>query len=63
MAERNEMAGKTRHPLAVTLTELVWEGKYGVAGNCVAAGEYTLVVMVIGVLGNDTTKTVRVKVK
>jgi hypothetical protein len=28
MAERNETAAKTQHPLAVTRTELVWEGKY-----------------------------------
>src|ERR1019366_3452236 len=35
-AERNETAGKTPHPLAVTRTELVWEGKYDSAGNRVA---------------------------
>ena len=51
MAERNETAGKSQHPLAVTRTELVWEGKYDGAGK------------VIDVLGNDTTKTVKVKVK
>ena len=28
-----------------------------------AAGEYTVVVKVIDILGNDTTKTVKVKVK
>src|ERR1700678_2843553 len=33
MAERNETAGKTQHPLAVSRTELVWEGKYDTAGN------------------------------
>ncbi len=49
MAERNETAGKAPHPLAVTRTELVWEGKYDRAG--------------IDILGNDTTKTVKVKVK
>jgi hypothetical protein len=36
MAERNRTAGKTPHPLAVTRTELVWEGKYDCAGNRVA---------------------------
>jgi DNA modification methylase len=36
MAERNETAGRTPHPLAVTRTELVWEGKYDGAGNRVA---------------------------
>ncbi len=36
MAERNEAAAKTQHPLAVTRTELVWEGKYDSAGNRVA---------------------------
>jgi DNA modification methylase len=35
-AERNETAAKTQHPLAVTRTELVWEGKYDSAGNRVA---------------------------
>jgi adenine-specific DNA-methyltransferase len=29
-------SGKTQHPLAVTRTELVWEGKYDGAGNRVA---------------------------
>jgi hypothetical protein len=47
MAERNETAAAAQHPLAVTRTELVWEGKYDGAG----------------ILGNDTTKTVKVKVK
>ena len=28
MAETNANAAKTQHPLAVTRTELVWEGKY-----------------------------------
>ncbi len=36
MAERNESAAGTQHPLAVTRTELVWEGKYDNAGNRVA---------------------------
>ena len=36
MAETNETAAKTQHPLAVTRTELVWEGKYDSAGNRVA---------------------------
>ena len=36
MAERNEPAAGTQHPLAVTRTELVWEGKYDSAGNRVA---------------------------
>ena len=36
MAETNENAAKTQHPLAVTRTELVWEGKYDSAGNRVA---------------------------
>src|ERR1019366_453815 len=36
MAERNETAAATQHPLAVTRTELVWEGKYDSAGNRVA---------------------------
>jgi adenine-specific DNA-methyltransferase len=35
-AETNETAAKTQHPLAVTRTELVWEGKYDSAGNRVA---------------------------
>jgi hypothetical protein len=33
MAERNEMTAAIQHPLAVTRTELVWEGKYDSAGN------------------------------
>ncbi len=36
MAERTETTDKTQHPLAVTRTELVWEGKYDSAGNRVA---------------------------
>jgi len=36
MAERNNPAGQPQHPLAVTRTELVWEGKYDSAGNRVA---------------------------
>jgi DNA modification methylase len=36
MAERNQTAGQMHHPLAVTRTELVWEGKYDGAGNRVA---------------------------
>ncbi len=36
MAEGNETAAATQHPLAVTRTELVWEGKYDSAGNRVA---------------------------
>jgi DNA modification methylase len=36
MAETNATAAKTQHPLAVTRTELVWEGKYDSAGNRVA---------------------------
>ena len=36
MAETDETAAKTQHPLAVTRTELVWEGKYDSAGNRVA---------------------------
>ena len=32
MAETNATAAKTQHPLAVTWTELVWEGKYDSAG-------------------------------
>jgi hypothetical protein len=36
MAERIETAAKIQHPLAVTRTELVWEGKYDSAGNRVA---------------------------
>jgi adenine-specific DNA-methyltransferase len=36
MAETNANAAKTQHPLAVTRTELVWEGKYDSAGNRVA---------------------------
>jgi hypothetical protein len=28
MAESNEAAATSQHPLAVTRTELVWEGKY-----------------------------------
>jgi hypothetical protein len=36
MAETNGTAAKTQHPLAVTRTELVWEGKYDSAGNRVA---------------------------
>jgi adenine-specific DNA-methyltransferase len=36
MAESNESASKIQHPLAVTRTELVWEGKYDSAGNRVA---------------------------
>jgi hypothetical protein len=127
MAERNESATGTQHPLAVTRTELVWEGKYDSAGNRVtplrvalpfqsvetvnesaadrrhtlelfgqhrpskgvmfhsewqtyrtrqepkleletthtydALGEYTVIVKVIDILGNDMTKTVKVKVK
>jgi adenine-specific DNA-methyltransferase len=31
--------------------------------TCDAPGEYTVVVKVIDILGNDTTKTVKVKVK
>jgi DNA modification methylase len=34
--EPNAAAAKTQHPLAVTRTELVWEGKYDSAGNRVA---------------------------
>ena len=90
MAETNETAAKTQHPIAVTRTELVWEGKYDSAGNqgdtfhnewqtyrtrkepkldletkhtYDEPGEYTVVVKVIDILGNDTTKTVNVKVK
>lgn len=48
MAECNETTGKTPHPLAVTRKEL---------------GEYAVVVKVIDILGNDTTKTVKLKVK
>jgi hypothetical protein len=33
MAETNDAAAKTQHPLAVTRTELVWEGKYDGAGS------------------------------
>jgi hypothetical protein len=33
MAERNETAAATQHPLAVTRTELVWEGKYDSTGK------------------------------
>jgi hypothetical protein len=36
MAERIESAGTIHHPLAVTRTELVWEGKYDSARNRVA---------------------------
>ncbi|MGD0815157.1 MAG: hypothetical protein ABSA83_16280 [Verrucomicrobiota bacterium] len=36
MAERNESAAGTQQPLAVTRTELGWEGKYDSAGNRVA---------------------------
>jgi adenine-specific DNA-methyltransferase len=36
MAERTETTDTTQHPLAVTRTELVWEGKYDSAGNRVA---------------------------
>ena len=36
MAERNEPAARSQHPLAVTRTELAWEGKYDSAGNRVA---------------------------
>ena len=36
MAQRNQTADRTPHPLAVTRTELVWEGKYNSAGNRVA---------------------------
>jgi hypothetical protein len=36
MADPNATAAKTQHPLAVTRTELVWEGKYDSAGNRVA---------------------------
>ena len=131
MAERNESAAKTQHPLAVTRTELVWEGKYDGADKREVTlklsdfvippddvpedvrrtvkhwsqwidywavdwdnkgdtfhnewqtyrtrqepkldletkhsydtpGEYEVVVKVIDILGNDTTKTVKVKVK
>jgi hypothetical protein len=37
MAETNETAAKTQHPLAVTRTEVVWEGKYDSAGSRVAS--------------------------
>jgi hypothetical protein len=33
MAETDEAAAESRHPLAVTRTELAWEGKYDSAGN------------------------------
>ena len=36
MAQSNDSAGRIQHPLAVTRTELVWEGKYDSAGNRVA---------------------------
>jgi adenine specific DNA methylase Mod len=36
MAERNETPAAVQHPLAVTRTELVWEGKYDNAGSRVA---------------------------
>jgi hypothetical protein len=90
MAQRNESATGTQHPLAVTRTELVWEGKYDSAGNkgdtfhnewqthrtrqepkldlatthaYTEPGQYTVVVKAIDILGNDTMKTVKVKVK
>jgi hypothetical protein len=49
MAERNNPAAPPQHPLAVTRTELVCERRYGSAGT--------------DILGNDTTKMVKVKVK
>lgn len=108
MADTSPIAAKTQPPLAVTRTELVWEGKYDSTGNRVAplrvtlafqtvetvnesaadrrhtlellgqhrqepkldletkhtydaAGEYTVVVRVIDILGNDMTKTLKVK--
>jgi DNA modification methylase len=42
MAETQETTGKSRHPLAVTRTELVWEGKYDGAGRRVAPLRVTL---------------------
>jgi DNA modification methylase len=42
MAETQETTGKSRHPLAVTRTELVWEGKYDGAGQRVAPLRVTL---------------------
>jgi DNA modification methylase len=36
MAETNDATATPQHPLAVTRTELVWEGKYDSAGNRVA---------------------------
>jgi hypothetical protein len=74
MAERNESASKIQHPLAVTRTELVWEGAFHNEWQTCrsrnepkldletrhtydALGEYTVVVKVIDILGNDTTKT------
>ena len=36
MAESNEQAAASRHPLAVTRIELFWEGKYARACNRVA---------------------------
>ena len=59
MAERIESAGKMQHPLAVTRAELDLETRH----TYDAPGEYTVVVKVIDILGNDTTKTVKVKLK
>ncbi len=59
MAERNESASKIHHPLDVTRTELDLDTRH----TYDAPGEYAVVVKVIDILGNDTTKTVKVKVK
>jgi hypothetical protein len=79
MAKSNAMAGKTPHPLSVTRTELEWNGKDDSAGTCRTPqepkvdldtmhvydppGDYTVVVKVIDIPGNDTTKTVKLSVK
>jgi hypothetical protein len=44
MAESNESASKIHHPLAVTRTELVWEGKYESAGSLQATQAADLLV-------------------
>ena len=54
MAETTANAAKTQHPLAVTRTELVWEGKYDSAGNCVAPLRVTLPFQTVETVNEST---------
>jgi hypothetical protein len=61
------------HPLSQMKTELVWVGKYDARKDKSLAlrtdhpydapGEYRVMVKVIDILGNDTTKTLTVEVR